>query len=105
MKYKNRYQHLLIIYCITFKHLTDKLILMDKLIVWPDESTLFMASCVTDLTVEYGSFWFEVPIDCLHSVSDGMVSVERRQKDLVRTYKFDSAKIMNFHFSEPLTPH
>ena len=38
--------------CITSTKFTAKLNLIDNLIVWPNESTVFMASCVTDLTVE-----------------------------------------------------
>jgi hypothetical protein len=66
---------------ITSKNLTAKLNLIDTLIVWPDDSTLFMASCVNDLSAEWGSFWIEAAIDCLHSVSDGMISVQCRHKE------------------------
>jgi hypothetical protein len=56
----------------TSKKLTAKLNLMDNLIIWPEESTVFMVSCVIDLTVEWRRFWIEEAIDCLHFVSEGM---------------------------------
>jgi hypothetical protein len=81
MKYKIKDQNLSFM-CITSKKLTANFNLAHNLIVWPDQSTLFMASCVTDLTVEKGSFRIEAVVDCLHSVSDGMVSVQYGHKKI-----------------------
>jgi len=93
---------------ITSKNLTAKLNLIDTLIVWPDDSTLFMASCVNDLSAEWGTFWIEAAIDCLHSVSDGMISVQCRHKNVnlnIQNYdrQNNSSLVSTFRFSEPPT--
>jgi len=92
--------------CITSKKLTSKLSLINNLIVWPDASTLFMASFMIDLTAEYGRFCTAAATECLHSLSDGAISVQcRATRILIRTYKFTSAKtLLSLRIFMPLNP-